>query len=302
MIGIDGAPPSCRTCAFLVKCFSKADLRFEAPPPPNPRHWASYPSTIANTVTQVTQAGRAGPGVVFLHALGGTSQRWRSNMNAVMRSGRVAYSFDLPWHGLARTAGQPADLMEITAAVEDFLRVIDDPVTIVAAGSAALVAVSVLARSPELANILVLASAIDMDPSPEALRRQQRLLSHSGREEARERLRRQVLDGRAISDDLVEQEYRAHTYSDRKTAMRAIAGQLPAAHQRFPASLRAVSDMLPVHLIWGEHDQIVAPGARNTLYDLVGGQVGQTVIPGAGHLVNLEQPGAFNQALLALIA
>jgi pimeloyl-ACP methyl ester carboxylesterase len=57
---------------------------------------------------------------------------------------------------------------------------------------------------------------------------------------------------------------------------------------------------VPTLLITGEHDRTAAPDvARKTAERIAGAQC--HILPGAGHLLNIEQPDAFNTVLLRFL-
>jgi 3-oxoadipate enol-lactonase len=91
----------------------------------------------------------------------------------------------------------------------------------------------------------------------------------------------------------VEQELRAMMSS--ASAPAVIAALLGMA-ERPDSTPQLRSINVPVQIIVGEHDEITPPGDARLLARAIPG-ARMEVIPGAGHVPNLEQPVAFNRVL-----
>jgi pimeloyl-ACP methyl ester carboxylesterase len=96
--------------------------------------------------------------------------------------------------------------------------------------------------------------------------------------------------------DLVE-EVRAIVLSN---GTEAIAGAITAMMTR-PDSTPLLSTIkLPALIVVGEEDTLTPPQLSVDMHNAISGS--QLVrIPGAGHMSNLEQPGAFNEALITFL-
>lgn len=77
---------------------------------------------------------------------------------------------------------------------------------------------------------------------------------------------------------------------------RSAAIALDAADTR--AVLPTIS--VPTLILWGEHDSVTPRPEADTLHEAIPGALFE-VIPGAGHLSNLENPAAFNRAVLEFL-
>ena len=91
----------------------------------------------------------------------------------------------------------------------------------------------------------------------------------------------------------VEQELRAIMGS--ASAPAVIAALLGMA-ERPDSTPQLRSINVPVQIIVGEHDEITPPGDARLLARAIPG-ARMEIIPGAGHVPNLEQPAAFNRVL-----
>jgi len=57
---------------------------------------------------------------------------------------------------------------------------------------------------------------------------------------------------------------------------------------------------MPTLVITGEHDRTAAPEVAARMAERIAGSQ-LLIVPGAGHLLNIEQPEAFNGALLRFL-
>lgn len=54
---------------------------------------------------------------------------------------------------------------------------------------------------------------------------------------------------------------------------------------------------MPVHLIWGEHDELIPPDRGQLFLEHIGGNATLDVIKGGGHMPNMNKARAFNKLL-----
>jgi 3-oxoadipate enol-lactonase len=92
---------------------------------------------------------------------------------------------------------------------------------------------------------------------------------------------------------------RAREIATRQTEA-AVTAALYALRDRPDATPGLASVVVPTLVIVGEHDAVTPPLAAGKIADAVKGSELQT-IPGAGHLSNLENPEAFNKAVIAFL-
>ena len=57
---------------------------------------------------------------------------------------------------------------------------------------------------------------------------------------------------------------------------------------------------VPTLVVTGEHDRTAAPDVARKMAERIPGATCR-ILPGAGHLLNIEQPDAFNALLLAFL-
>lgn len=84
------------------------------------------------------------------------------------------------------------------------------------------------------------------------------------------------------------------------TTPRAIAGHLIAMAGRTDTTASLASIRIPVLIMVGEHDAVTPPGHAMAMHERIAGST-LHVVPGAGHLGNLENPEFFNARLLEFL-
>ena len=57
---------------------------------------------------------------------------------------------------------------------------------------------------------------------------------------------------------------------------------------------------VPTQIVWGESDQLIAPAHAEVLRGLIHGTA-VTILPGAGHMLDIEQPARFAETVLRFI-
>jgi len=81
-----------------------------------------------------------------------------------------------------------------------------------------------------------------------------------------------------------------------QTSLEAMLGDLMGMRERPDSSLTLREISLPALIVYGEDDQVIDRGEVESMHEaLINSQL--VVIPEAGHLLNMEQPQQFNQAV-----
>lgn len=227
--------------------------------------------------------------VVFLHGMASSSACWRDQIAAV---GRLAYTVavDLPGHGRSEGEGC-ADAGEYAVFLDRFLDALGvrQPVVLVGMCLGAAVALEFAARWPDRVAGLVLSGIADrfaVDEDALAMARaglwseafwQGQLGSHAREEVAR------------LSQICWLQTRPEVRYADMLACANFRAGGLPRR-------VRA-----PALVLSGTEDRITPPeGARNLCRGL--GNSILEVVPGAGHVLLLEEPERLHSAVTRFLA
>lgn len=86
-----------------------------------------------------------------------------------------------------------------------------------------------------------------------------------------------------------------------ETSIQGIIGASQGMRDRRDSTSLLAQISCPVLLIHGEDDQIISIKETETMHNQIPNSK-LVVVPKAGHLLNMEQPGQFNQALLEFIS
>ncbi len=248
----------------------------------------------------VTVAG-AGPLVVFLHGIGGNATNWSAQV-AYFARGYTAVAWDA--RGYGGSDGIVADFHDFADDLARLIRHFGGPAHLVGLSMGGRIALDTWARTPALVASLTLADTSAGSAEAASPERIGAFLA----------LRRKPLveDGKTPADiapDIVA----------------AIAGPniTPAQHARLIAShaaLRADAYLatmavvtrftdfpdfarveVPVQVIVGSEDRVATPAYAAAMAARFP-NARLHVIPGAGHVSNIEAPNAFNAALAAFLA
>jgi 3-oxoadipate enol-lactonase len=240
----------------------------------------------------------SGTPVVFLHAFPLNSAMWQAQLDAFGRV-RSTIAIDLKGFGLSDAPDDPTSYsME---------RYADEVVAVARASGAprfiacglsmgGYVAFAILRKYPDAVAGLVLAdtkSEPDDDGARSKRRSQQAQLQSEGRERVVESLINTLLaeSTRQTRPDVVS---RARALMN--NPVEGMIGALDAMSRRPDSSDLLDSIEVPVLVIVGEHDAVTPPPVSRAMHERIP-NAELVTIPDAGHLSNLENPAAFNDAL-----
>lgn len=203
--------------------------------------------------------------VLLLHGLGGTSDWWRCNVDALAAE----------HHVLARDL----DFTQVTfgEVVENLAQSIEQPVHVIGNSVGGHLALHLAARRPDLVRSLVLVNATGVPLTFEPLVHLRELLTFVG--------------AKSLATMVVRDLWRHGPFS----IVRALTRILRDDARPLMRSLT-----MPVLLVWGEHDPLVPLAhARRMMNEMP--QARLVVIPRAGHVPMWESPAAFNREVSAFL-
>lgn len=287
-----------------------SDIAAAADLPEEVRHWAALaerrttPCGTGDLVWHVWGAAQTGVApLVLLHGGSGSWTHWVRNIESLLAAGRQLWVPDLPGFGASALPPSGTDADALVEPLRAGLQALmgDQPVDLVGFSFGGMTAGLLLAAYPELAQRLVLVGAPAMGVVP---RRQFELKAW-----------------RHLADPL--QQLAVHRYNLAALMLhdpQKIEGLALDLHEanmqydRMPRRRLSGTDILarslprvtcPVHAIYGRHDVLY----RDYIHQLDAAYAaaardfrGMTLIDGAGHWVQFEQPQAFDAALLAALA
>ena len=263
-------------------------------------------ASLAHLRWDSSPSAAPGPLVVLLHGVGGGREAWGAAGSgsgaALAAAGYTAVAVDLPGYGQSTTV-DPYDLAGMAAAVEQLIAQLGlGPALLVGHSMGGMVAQELTARAPQTVAGLVLASTSSAFGKPGGGWQHNFLQSRFA-----------PLDAGAGMAGLAAQLVPAMLPPDAPPAVQAAAQALmagvPEATYRSAVAALVAFDRranlpligVPTLVITGERDTTAAPEVARKMAERIPGALLQTV-PGAGHLLPIERPDAFNTALLAFLA
>jgi pimeloyl-ACP methyl ester carboxylesterase len=239
-----------------------------------------------------------GPAICFLHGFGGSARNFRPQVRA-LRDRYHVVTFDARGH--ARSEAPPsAEAYRLEAFVDDIERVLDSAgmqrATLVGVSMGAALAVSFGQRVPERVQGLLLA-AVPSSSAPElwALPFAD-AIEQDGLEGAGARF---VWGGGRFDAEaakLIRQGFMEHAPHALVATLRNVLGK----RRDLAREAKTIRDLgIPQRLVVGERDGPSLAACREIVKEV--SAVPLDVIPGAGHIVNLHAPAAFNEVVTSFV-
>ncbi|WP_407048747.1 acetoin dehydrogenase dihydrolipoyllysine-residue acetyltransferase subunit [Methyloraptor flagellatus] len=224
-----------------------------------------------------------GTPVVFLHGFGSESGSW-AGLFAAVEPGRPILAFDLPSHGRSPVEDVPS-IAALAERIADALRAEGvDEAHVVAHSLGGATALALADLAPALVRSLVLIAPAGLGADIDGA-----FLDGFSRATSKETvepwLGRLVADRKHLSPGFVAVTAKGRADAERRDAQARIARTVfPAGTQT--TDLRGVFERIavPVRVVWGVADAIIP--WKHALG--LPGRVGLHLIPGAGHLPQLE--------------
>ncbi|MBS3934420.1 MAG: alpha/beta fold hydrolase [Truepera sp.] len=234
-----------------------------------------------------------GPPVIFLHAFPLDGRMWAPQLEVVKELGFTPLTVNAPGFGGSSLLGlcDMERYADNAYAVWQALEL--PPAVVVGLSMGGYAALRITQRHPEMLRGLVLANTKAEADTPEAA---------AGR---RQTARRILDEGSAVLyETLLPKLVHAPSPALRSKLEVALAEAPPEAVAAAlrgmairPDSRQLLADItVPTLVIGAEHDPLTPPTLAESLAEGIPG-AGLTVIPGVGHLSNLEAPEVFNAAL-----
>lgn len=247
--------------------------------------------------------------VILFHGTAAWSELWRRTIDALASAGFRVIALDLPPFGFSDRPGSYTR-QDQAARVGDVLRQLGiGPAIIVGHSFGAGAATELVMRSPERARALVLVDAalgLTAPPSDPPLLLQPKWV----REIVVSLTITNPLATKALLRTLIEKKERAlPEYIEilqRPTTLRGSTPDIADWLYYFAGADRNAQSAdrgsyarmkLPAAIIWGERDSVTPVEQARDLQTLLP-QATLTLLPGLGHIPQIEDPEAFNDALL----
>jgi pimeloyl-ACP methyl ester carboxylesterase len=243
--------------------------------------------------------------IVFLHGLGGCWRDWEPQLESLSDRFRCVV-IEHRGHGRSdATAGAYSTGLFAADAAEACRQLSIDHAYVVGLSMGGMIAQALTVAEPGLVDALVLCDTSAWLPTraSEALAEMARGVRDDGFADAR---RGPDLERATVAWSRYTLEHQPHVA---RNNMREAAGTNPEAWARAAQALIEHDTRADLHritaptlLVWGDEDGLI-PAGRRTSDPLLEGlpDARLVVIPDAGHVVNLEQPAAFDEAVLAFL-
>ena len=265
----------------------------------------NYPLPAGIGTTRIIEAG-TGPAVLLVHGLGARGDRWRSTVERLAGEGYRAITYDLPGHGFAsKEPNGPStvpELAEHAVAVIDALG-IDDAV-LVGTSLGAHIAATVACRAPTRTKGLGLVGALGVVPIDQDVAE---TISRNVRAQAREqfagKLNFVMHDPSLVTEAFIEEEWRMNSAPGALGAYARMGDYLTdgISGDYVARELRTLFPPDRILLIWGADDRAVPLAVGHACQEALGGPR-LIAIPASNHCPYVEQPEAFDAALLPFLA
>lgn len=210
---------------------------------------------------------------------------------------------DRAGYGVARPDEPVLTMAGLADDVADFIRrEVDGPAVVCGLSMGGYVAFELVDRHPDLVRALVLADTRATPDSDDARENRARMARTARAAGTRPIAAAMIPDlvtpnTRVDAPDVVDAVRRMILDTPPETVVSALAGMA----DRQDSTRRLPDIAVPTLVLVGEYDAITPPDGARTMADAIP-DARFTVVPHAGHLSNMENPGAFNGALTELLA
>lgn len=243
-----------------------------------------------------------GPPVVFLHGIGGGRQNWR-RQTAALESSFTTFAWDARGYGDSDDYEGPLDF---SAFGDDLARLLDgfgmDRAHLVGLSMGARILMEFAPRHLDRVATLTLCdcfygfeNALSPEKQVEYIELRERPLREGKTfADLAPRLIESLISPAAdpaVGEELLESILRLRTDSYLKTLRASVS---------FDQADQLNLLTMPIQLIFGSEDLLTPPSIGEEMTELLP-DAALTVLDGAGHLSNLEEPDGFNRALVAFL-
>lgn len=247
----------------------------------------------------VDHAGE-GPLTVCLHGIGGNRTFWHDQLAALAPHFHAA-AWDARGYGSSDDYEGPLEFADFS---KDLLRVLDhfecSQAHVVGLSMGGMIALDFHSRHPErVATLTVCDSAPGLGHiPPEELEkfirsRQEPLLNGKEPRDIAPDVAR-ALKGKSAGPAVYQRLFDGMASLHKESYLKAIV----AANSVGSFELEEIR--VPTHIVCGDEDELTPPDVSRRMSERIPGAK-FTIIPRAGHISNVEQPAAFNEAVLSFL-
>ncbi|CRM84575.1 acetoin dehydrogenase dihydrolipoyllysine-residue acetyltransferase subunit [Pseudomonas sp. 35 E 8] len=248
---------------------------------------------IGGRLLRYLDLGEGGTPLVLVHGFGGDLNNWLFNQPALAAERRVI-ALDLPGHGESGKHLQNGDAQELSLTVLDLLDHLDlDRVHLAGHSMGGLVSLTVAGQAPErVASLTLIASAgLGPDINGDYL---QGFAEANNRNALKPQLTQLFSDPALVTRQMLEDMLKFKRLEGVDQALRQLNQKLFEGGRQM-IDVRNVVGRQPSLVIWGSEDAIIP--ARHA--EGLDAQV--EVLPGQGHMVQLEAAEYVNQLMATFL-
>ena len=226
--------------------------------------------------------------VLMLHAYPLSSAMWQEQKRALEAAGLRVLTPDLPGFG-----GRAGAMESLPQAVEALLAELpEEPMSVVGLSMGGYLALELLRQAPDRVGRLVLADTSSRADSPEK------------QADRRAQASRVLAEGRDFILNAAREEHSPATFAKvqpmiESASPEGIAGALEAMATREEGRTTLQALKVPLLVLVGREDPLTPIELAQEIADAGRGEL--VILDGAAHLSNLDQPEAFNAALLDVL-
>lgn len=240
-----------------------------------------------------SKMGDAARTVILIHGFGGDADRWLFTQQPLAAAATV-YALDLPGHGQSGKQVRDGSISGLAAVVIAFMDALDlAKVELVGHSLGGAIAIATATAAPGRVGALTLIAPAGLGPEINGAYLEG-FIAADNRKDMKALLEQLVADPSLINRSLVNDMLQFKRIDGVPAALATIArGFHDGGRQTVDLRPALAGLSLPVKLIWGSEDKIIpATQARD-----LGANVAVHVLPGFGHLVQLEAAGEVNKLI-----
>ena len=235
--------------------------------------------------------GNRGEPVVMVHGFGGSLEDWSENQAALAAPGHVVAVLDLPGHGESTADAGSGSLDELASWVLAYMDAVGlASAHLVGHSMGGAVCLALADREPARVRSLTLLgpAGLGQKINADVIRG---LVTARSREDFAPLLGVLFADATHVTDRRLD---RMIAYRRRKGAAEALLKIASSRYSGTPSGrqLRDVVGTVPTLMIWGAEDRMIPPPAPD---EWARDGVRLHVLPGAGHMVQLESADVVNR-------
>ncbi|MFG1183815.1 MULTISPECIES: acetoin dehydrogenase dihydrolipoyllysine-residue acetyltransferase subunit [Xanthobacter] len=232
--------------------------------------------------------------VVLVHGFGGDLDNWLFNIDALAEAATV-YALDLPGHGQSDKAVGEANLAFLSGALIAFMDALAIPrAHLVGHSMGGAVASAAALEHPERVASLALIGSAGLGPEINS-GYTHGFVAAGSRRDMKPVLEQLFHDPGTVTRQLIEDILKYKRLDGVDSALTALSANLfPAERQTHVLADRLKQTDAPILVVWGETDRVIPAAHAGALE----GRATVEVLPGAGHMVQMEKSGRVNELLL----